>query len=539
MHANRRVCLASVLVAATTAALGISLRTEAAVVTWTTAGGGSWNSGANWSTNPNLPTAADAATFDATIPNATNVITLDGNQTVYALNMVATTGAKIVQIDAGVAGSVLTLLSTDTSTDGATTFEAISGNSGILTMNAPIRLGDGSSSGGTATFKNNQNTSNSMFINGGVSEFAGQTWGIRVTGNGTANSIVTVQTTAMTYSGDTTIANNGVLRLLTAEMIPNGAGKGNVVIEGNGILRGQGNPGGFQNETINGLNSTSATAQVNLNQNNSRTLIVGDGNANGSYAGQITETTGTFAFTKIGSGTQSIAASNGSGVYSVNAGTLLVNGVHSPRLANANGYTVAAGATLGGTGTIGQSGAGASTGSVTVTGTLAPGNSAVGTGVGTLTINRNLILNPASTLAMQLAGGNTTVGGGVNDLVDQTVTLAGLNLTLAGTLDIIEIGPGSFLSAAAGDKWRLINYTGTLVSNTMTIEASPPALQSGLAFEISTAIAGQVNLLVVSTIPEPRAYLFGGVVCGVLGIAFVCRRLRAPALAAARARRAR
>ena len=55
----------------------------ATINNWNIAGGGSWNTSTNW--NPaNVPTATEAATFTAGLPAATNVITLDGNQTAYA-----------------------------------------------------------------------------------------------------------------------------------------------------------------------------------------------------------------------------------------------------------------------------------------------------------------------------------------------------------------------------------------------------------------------------------------------------------------------
>jgi autotransporter-associated beta strand protein len=402
----------------------------ATINSWSVAGGGSWNVPTNW-TPANVPTATEAATFPAALPAATNVITLDANQTAYAVNFAAASGAKIVNINAGTPAGVLTLLSTDAASDGLSTFQAISATSSIGTINAPIQLGSGSNPGPhTATFNASQNTSNSLIIAGGVSEAAGETWGLRITGSGGTNAIVNVQTAAMTYSGDTTIANNGILRLLTAEMLPNGTGKGNVVLEGNGILRGQGNPGGFGSETINALISISATSQVNLNQNNTRTLIVGDGNANGDYAGQLTESTGTFAFTKIGTGTQALSGtSNGSGVYTVSAGTLLVNGSHTPRQANANGYTVAAGATLGGTGSINQSGAGASTGAVAINGTLAPGASA-----GSLDIARTLNLNNNSAYNIELGGSTPGDVVGSYDQVNMTLATGAVNLT--GTVNL-------------------------------------------------------------------------------------------------------
>lgn len=509
------------------AALSTLQASRAATVnSWAIPGTGSWNTGTNWSTTA-VPNTTEAATFTSAINTATNVITLDGNQAVYGVNLVTTTGGKAVQIDPGTGGT-LTVVSTDQTTDGNSTFQALSVNSGLLIVNVPVQLGDGSTSSGTATFNNNSTTSTSFDIRGNITEAAGQVWGVRITGTGANNAFVTYSTNAKNYSGDTTVANNGVLRTLLSESIPNGAGKGNVVLEGTGQIRLQLAAGA--GETINGLSSTSGSSQVQLTQNNSRTLTVGDNNASGNFAGQINETTGTFGLTKIGTGTQSISTSNGSGVYTVSAGTLLVNGDHTPRQSNNNGYSVAANATLGGTGTINRN-ATPGLGVVLVNGTVAPGAN----GVGTLTINTPLTLSSSSFLSFQLDGaaedgGTPTVGGTSNDLIHSTTLM---NLTLDGTLNVTETVLNSFLSAQAGDQWRLITYTGTLVDNVLELGIMP-ALQSGLQFQI-VAGGGQVNLVVASMVPEPRAYLFGGIACGLMCLTALRRTGRTPALAVARA----
>jgi fibronectin-binding autotransporter adhesin len=165
-------------------------------------------------------------------------------------------------------------------------------------------------------------------------------------------------------------------------------------------------------------------------------------------------------------------------------------------------FTLGASQTLQGSGTV--------AGNVTANGTIAPGTSA-----GTLTLNNSLNLASSAVLSFELAGNNTTVGGGVNDLL-----VVGGNLTLDGTLNVTELGAGSFLSANPGDKWRLINYSGTLTDNGLAL-GSMPALQSGLFFAVDTATAGQVNLMVV---PEPSAAMLGLV--GGLGLLVFLRRKR-------------
>jgi fibronectin-binding autotransporter adhesin len=190
----------------------------------------------------------------------------------------------------------------------------------------------------------------------------------------------------------------------------------------------------------------------------------------------------------------------------VQQGTLLAN--NSSGSATGTGTVIVSGGVLGGTGTI--------LGPVTLlSGSIAPGASA-----GTLTISNNLVLNPASTLAFELTGSDhgSTVGGGVNDLIDGIT-----NLTLDGTLNVSALD--SFASAIAGNKWRLLNYSGTLTNNSLDL-GSMPTLGANFAFALDTSTPGQVNLNIVSAVPEAPALLFGTLICGVVGLVRFGRRLR-------------
>ncbi|MBB6428191.1 T5SS/PEP-CTERM-associated repeat protein/autotransporter-associated beta strand protein, partial [Sphingopyxis sp. JAI128] len=136
-----------------------------------------------------------------------------------------------------------------------------------------------------------------------------------------------------------------------------------------------------------------------------------------TYAGLIS---GTGTLTQAGSGTTLLTGANSyTGTTSVSAGTLLINGDQSL----ATGLTsVASGATIGGTGTIG--------GSVNVAdgGTLAAGSN----GVGALTINGNLALGNASLVDFEFGQANVP-GGPLNDLVN-----VGGNLTLDGVVNVTQ-----------------------------------------------------------------------------------------------------
>jgi fibronectin-binding autotransporter adhesin len=148
--------------------------------------------------------------------------------------------------------------------------------------------------------------------------------------------------------------------------------------------------------------------------------------------------------------------------------------------------------------------------------TVAPGASP-----GTLTINNSFVLNPASNLAFELSGTDQTEGGSVNDLITGVA-----DLTLDGVLLVTETVPGSFLSAQAGDSWRLINYSGVLDDDELSL-GSMPALSSGLAYFIDTATFGQVNLEVaMASVPEASAVVAMGIVALLSSAAVWIRKQR-------------
>ncbi|MBB4098719.1 autotransporter outer membrane beta-barrel domain-containing protein [Sphingomonas kyeonggiensis] len=181
---------------------------------------------------------------------------------------------------------------------------------------------------------------------------------------------------------------------------------------------------------------------------------------------------GSGSITKFGANTLTLTGTNSyAGATNVNGGTLLVNGDQS---AATGLITVAAGATLGGTGILG--------GSVDMSagGTLAAGSN----GVGTLTINGNLALGSGSHLAFDL-GQAGAVGGALNDLVN-----VGGNLTLDGTIDVTTSPGGSFDVGI----YRVLNYAGALTNNGLTIGTQP----AGADTFVQTSVAGQVNLVNVA-----------------------------------------
>lgn len=196
------------------------------------------------------------------------------------------------------------------------------------------------------------------------------------------------------------------------------------------------------------------TGQINFNHTD----------ANYSFGAAIT---GAGAINQVAGVTHMTGASTGfTGAATVSGGSLLVDGT----LGGATSAVAVNGGLLGGSGVIG--------GNVTVnSGVLAPGDN----GPGALTINGNLVLGSASTLQMEL-GQAGTAGGALNDLVQVNG-----NLTLGGTLNVTQSAGGAF---GAGI-YRLIDYSGTLTDNTLSVGSIPMG-----AGTIQTSIANQVNLVV-------------------------------------------
>lgn len=212
---------------------------------------------------------------------------------------------------------------------------------------------------------------------------------------------------------------------------------------------------------------------------------------------------GGVGFTKSTTGSLTLGGTNTyTGPTMINAGTLVVDG----STASSSTVTVNATGVLGGSGTI--------FGDVNVvSGEVAPGMSP-----STLTVDGDFSMDSGAVLTFEFAGNDTTVGGGVNDLI------TGVNdLTLDGSLNVIELGAGSFSSAVAGQKWRIFNYSGVLNNFGLNL-GSVATLNPGLGFYIDTDTFGQVNLG-IKAIPEPGSL---GLLAGLtlVGAVVVSRRRR-------------
>jgi fibronectin-binding autotransporter adhesin len=280
-------------------------------------------------------------------------------------------------------------------------------------------------------------------------------------GGGTGGSVVVAAPNgAVRYFGATSYTGGTTVAAGSFELVGNGAlhSQGAVTVNGGG----QFNIAGIAaaGTTIGDL---SGAGSVVLG---GKTLTFGTTNDT-ALTGVVSGNGG--ALVKQGTGSFTLGGANSySGATDVLAGTLLVNGNQSA----ATGLTsVASGATLGGTGTIG--------GDVSIAdgATLAPGAGAPGA----LTINGNLTLASGATLGFEFGQANNP-GGTLNDVVN-----VGGNLVLDGTLDVAVPAGGAFDIGL----YRVINYAGSLTDNGLTLGTMP----AGADAEVQTSIAGEVNLI--------------------------------------------
>lgn len=380
---------------------------------------------------------------------------------------------------------------------------------------------------GPVWFSNNA----SFFARGaGILAIEGQ-----ITGNGsvsrTDDGIVKLLNPTNSFSGNISISHGWIeVATLGNKGVPSHAGAGTTIQLGQGTwgpsdrgtLRYIGATAATDRDftlSANAATQTSATVPYSgrgtIEVTNSATTLTLNGNflyaglssngqwrlwgaGNGAIDGDI-RTRGA-ALEKDGAGTWTINGGAGhTNITEVKQGRLTINGTHT----NAGNYTVSAYARLGGSGVIWTLDGGGVT--LSNNAVLEPGSSA-----GTLTItNGYLALSPTSILEYELNAADTTVGGGVNDLVRVFGAL-----TLDGTLNIT--GPGDFTAAPFNSTWTLFEYTGSLTDNTIVLGTlpDPGTLRD---WQVSTD-SGNVR---ISIVPEPGTFLMT-----VVGLAALVLRRR-------------
>lgn len=242
------------------------------------------------------------------------------------------------------------------------------------------------------------------------------------------------------------------------------------------------------NATFAGIKGTRDLSLLNSNTTPAAVaLTIGNNTTNQSYSGILSGTGASL--TKVGTNTQTLSGANTyTGATIISNGTLRVDG----SLASGSAVSVAAGATLRGTGTIG----GAT--SVAGTGTVAAGINA--STIGTLTFSSSLTAVSGATFSLKLNG-----TAGTFDLL----TSSGVVTLGSSTLSFLEIGSGS--------------WTGTTSAFSIVHGSSIVGTFAGLSNGAAITIGANVFTLnygasdvTLTAIPEPSTYaaLVGVLVLG-------------------------
>ena len=234
---------------------------------WTGASGTSWTTAGNWVPN-NIPTSFDAVIFDSS--STANLATVL-NQDFDIVGLTLTTPSGPVSISGT---KSLTIRSSGID---------LSGASQNLTINAPLVLG--------ADQNWSVASSRTLSVNGGVSGSAALT----VMGAGK----VTLGGSS-TYSGDTTIAVGSTLQLGAANVLPTGAGTGNLIVNGTLDLNG----------FTAGTNGLSGSGSVDNAGGGAGVLTVGNNDVVITFGGILLNTNGTLALVKTGSGSLTLSGAN-------------------------------------------------------------------------------------------------------------------------------------------------------------------------------------------------------------------------------------
>ena len=360
-------------------------------------------------------------------------------------------GGKLALAAGGGGGSVLGVIYINPAgTVELTAWDALGYNVGACVSAVNIYGGTLTNSGG------NEGYSTTFNLRGGTMTSGNGTYHMYPPNGASISSLATNVTSTIT--ANITLRGNGLVVSTAPGTVPSGIDlsiSGAINNGGNGFTK-SGN-GTLSLSGVNGYNNDLTISAGTLRIDGAG-LLEGAGN----FSGVITNN-GAFSYNSSALQTLSGVIS-GTGVLSLNGnGTLRLNGVNT----YTNQTTVNAG-TLAGTGTI--------AGKVTVNSgaTLSPGAA----GVGTLTINNNLVLIAGSTNVFEVNGSTLA-----HDLI-----VVGGTVTYGGVLEVVPTGTFS-----GGQQFTLFSGAGaTSASNFSSIVGSPG---SGLSFTFTNG-----TLKVVATV---------------------------------------
>ncbi len=327
----------------------------------------------------------------------------------------------------------------------------INNSSGTFGFFPPVGLGffDNSSAGNATIINNNHGLIAFGFPFGFDTATAGNA-------NITNNSGASLEFNALTTAGNATITtlSGGAVAFFDGSTGGNAA----FITQGTGWVDFSGSIGpGLDGRITAGSIAGSGTYYIGAGN----TLIVGSNNRSTEVSGVIADfnpappcgcpgAPGPGSLEKVGAGTLLLSGTNTyTGTTLISGGTLRVDG----SIASSILTTVAAGGTLGGIGTVGDT--------LVDGGALAPGNS-----IGTINVAGNLAFTTAGFYMIEISGANTDL-----TRVTGTATLGGATVIVSPTGQIVK-------------QYTILNATGGVVGTFNPVVASSlPNLQATLTYD--------------------------------------------------------
>jgi len=489
--------------------------------TWTNNGNGNWSTGANWSSNPQIPhKAGDAATFgvgstfttvtlDTPITNAAvqfsntnsfsianvgNIFTFDNTNAGAALIVVSGSSNSIaapvslndnlsVPVFAGASMAI-----SNTISNGKGTHVMTVSGSGILSLLGNNSYGPAAGSVGTTILGNNTlNLGNNNALSTGDVSIGGAITVIALTPLTIANNLLDTNNVGLNDNGNNvTLSGNisgtgGLAKAGAGVTILSGANSynGTTSMGGGGTIQlgnASGIPGGTGDgpvnmgtnttldlhgfsPTLDSINATPTSATIDNLSATPATLTVGASGGFGTFSGSVKNSSGSLALVMNGAGQQTLA-----GINTYSGGTTISQGTLQLGSGLTNGLDVGVG-----TGPVVDNGIL----QFNLVGTNAFTNSISGSGV--VNLNNNnlmLVLSNANTFT-----GNVNVNGGALYLKNGNSLGIGpkqvfVSNGTAGNSQLYLDGSAGNVTTPAGVDFQLSNLNGCLFnvagSNTIT-----------------------------------------------------------------------
>lgn len=360
---------------------------------------------------------------------------------------------------------------------------AASGNSATI-LRGLITLQSGS-------FVRPNDATREVLIDSDIVDAFGSTAGITIESGNSTGGVVQFNSSANTYSGETVVQNGTILRMGTANAMPNDPGDGDLIIDSGGNFELAGN-----DTVIQGL--AGGGSVTNANASAATLTIQGDQDAittHDGFSGSISNGTGSAALSVIKTGSSTTQTFSGNNSYTggatIEEGTLVAA---SNTALGTGAVTVTNTGT--GDGALGLSGGVTTSNPVTLDGRTAT-TAHIDSTDGSNALSGDLTLQGAGNFNVTSSGTDSgdllTVSGDITDADDNdhTLNLGGAgDGTVSGAVTLNGTGTDVLQKSGTG-KWEI---TGGVQSDQIAVGGGQLLLSGGATTGTVAITGGELNL---------------------------------------------